>query len=486
MADEENFTETNFQSEQAFQEEPEAFEKNEVLASPTLVEVDDELITEFRELIQLHSVSVLTNLLLDLYPADIAHLINRLNNDEAGYLFNLLDADAGSQVITMIDETHRTSLYELLGRNRLSSLINKLDSDDATDLVSEMPALIAEQVLEGLDKPSQSEVQELLQYDPSTAGGIMAKEFLAVQANDTVHRAIQAVRKAAKTVKDIFLLFVVDESGKIVGEVQIKDLLLHTPNRRIRNIMNRDVITANVFLDQEEVARLFKKYDLVVLPVVRLDGTLVGKITVDDVVDVMEEEASEDMYRMVGSDASEIEKKSPFDVAKMRIPWLLASMGLSLCSGIIISFFNETLTRVILLASFMPVISAISGNTGLQAAVIITRGLALGYISPSQWRKAWWKEMRTVGLMAIVCAIVLGFVASLWSKHLSFGVVVGSSMFLSMSTAGTMGTLMPLLSKRLGFDPAITAGPFETTFQDVIGISIFLGLSTYLLSWISS
>ncbi|MBM4165686.1 MAG: magnesium transporter [Ignavibacteria bacterium] len=461
--------------------EQEDTEKIEILSPPMLIEVDEELIQEFSELIRLKSVSVLANLLYDLYPADIAHLINRLSSEEGEYLFNLLDAEIGGEVITMLDEAQRASLYEILGKHRLSSIINKLDSDDATDLVSEMPAQIAEQVLESLDKPTQSEVQELLQYEPTSAGGLMAKEFVAVFANDTVNRAIAAVRKASKTMKEIYNVFIVDETGKLVGDLRLKDILLHSPQKKVRNVMNRDVITANVFLDQEEVARLFKKYDLVILPIVAGDGTLVGTISHDDIVDVMEEEASEDMYKMAGSDAAEIEKKSPLEIAKMRLPFLLASMALSLCTGIVISMYNQTLSRLIILASFMPVISAISGNTGLQAAVIMVRGLSTGHIAVADWKKKWWQEMRAVWTMAIVCGVVLGLVAGIWSQHLMIGVVVGSSMFLSMSTAATMGTLIPVLSKKLGFDPAATAGPFETTFQDIIGVSIFLTLSTLLL-----
>jgi len=195
----------------------------------------------------------------------------------------------------------------------------------------------------------------------------------------------------------------------------------------------------------------------------------------------MEEEASEDIYKMAGSDAAEMEKKSPYDIAKMRLPFLLTTMALSLCTGIVISVYNQTLSHLIILASFMPVISAISGNTGLQAAVIMVRGLSTGLIPISNWKKIWWREMRTVWSMAIVCGIALGCVAGIWSKHFMIGIVVGTSMFLSMSTAATMGTLIPVLSKKLGFDPAVTAGPFETTFQDIIGVSIFLTLSTYLL-----
>ena len=246
---EEQFNDIENHQEILLNEEIDVTEKVETLSPPALIEVDEELTQEFSELIRLKSNSVLMNLVHDLYPADIAHLMSRLTNEEAEYLFNLLDAEVGGEVITLLDETQRASLYEILGKHRLSTIINKLDSDDATDLVAEMPAQIAEQVLEGLDKPSQSDVQELLQYEPTTAGGIMAKEFLAVNANDTVNKGIQAVRRAAKTMKDIYTLFIVDEAGKLVGDLPLKDILIHSPQRKVRNVMNRDVITANVFLE---------------------------------------------------------------------------------------------------------------------------------------------------------------------------------------------------------------------------------------------
>ncbi len=458
--------------------------ENEIenISSPILIEMDEELISEFRELIKLKTPALVVNLLIDLYPADIAHLINHLHLNEAKYIFQLLEKDIASEVITNINESHRANLFSVLNKSQLSSIITQLPSDDATDLVAEMPDEIAKEIIEQLDFPTQSDLKELLQYAPNTAGGIMEKEYIAVNLNDTIHKAIQTVRKHSEYVDDVYNIFVVNDEGKIVGDLPIKNLLIHSSNKKMKSVMNQDVITADVFLDQEEVARLFKKYSLVVVPVVKEDGILVGSISFDDLVYVIEEETSEDVYKMAGSNVAEIETKSPFAVAKMRIPWLLISMGFSLCSGFVISAFSETLSKLILLASFMPVISAISGNVGLQSAVIVVRGLSTGHVNSSEWKKEWWKEIRVVFLIALVCGIVIAIIGIIWSRNNLFGVVVGSSMFLSMSIAVTMGTLSPILSQKFGIDPAVSAGPFTTTLQDIIGITTFLSISSLLLN----
>jgi magnesium transporter len=220
------------------------------------------------------------------------------------------------------------------------------------------------------------------------------------------------------------------------------------------------------------------------LPVTDKAGKLLGRITVDDVVDVMEEEHEEDVARMVGSDADELERHSPAKIALLRLPWVLTTLSIEFLAGVVIHFFDATLSKIILLASFMPIISAISGNTGLQSAAIIVRGLATGHVDLNRWWKPIVRQFQTTLIIGSACGVVIGAIGAIWHGGALFGVVVGFSMFISINISGFVGTSVPMISKRLGFDPAITAGPFETAFQDVVGITIFLTIATSLLHWL--
>jgi magnesium transporter len=379
---------------------------------------------------------------------------------------------------------HREHFLQTMSQPKLTELVGGMDSDDAADILSELPEERAEQVLGTMNVEDSSEVQELLRYDENTAGGIMGKEVAVVNAKDTVKRAIRVVRRMAKEQKNIHNVYVVDDNGILIGWLPLQDLLIHTPNRRMHKVMNPEIISVTTDVDQEEVAQIFKKYDVVSLPVTDKAGKLLGRITVDDIVDVLEEEHEEDVARMVGSDADELARRSPAQIALLRLPWVMITLLLEFVAGIVVHFFDQTLSRVILLASFMPIISAISGNTGLQSAALIVRGLATGHVDISRWWPPVWRQLQTTMIIGGVCGAVIGTIGGLWHGGSLFGVVVGVSMFISINVSGAIGTMTPLLSKRLGFDPAITAGPFETAFQDVLGITIFLTISTLLLNWL--
>ncbi|HEV8539244.1 MAG TPA: magnesium transporter [Bacteroidota bacterium] len=449
------------------------------------IEVDDELMQDIRELVRDKAGPLLLNIVADLHAADIGDIINRLEPAEQHYVFDLLDAETGSAVLLELDPAVRESLLETIPSEKITTYIGLLASDDAADLIAELPPHVAEKVLRAMPAKESTEVKELMQYGPKTAGGIMGTEFVAVQMNDTVAQAIKAVRTMAKRNMVIYTVYVVDEEGLLVGVLPLQSLVLHPPNRRVYKLMESDAKSVNADIDQEEVAAMFRKYDLIALPVVDKKGKLVGRITIDDIVDVIEEEHSEDVARMVGSDAEELEKRSPYQIALLRLPWVLTTLAIEFGAGIVIHFFDETLSRVILLASFMPIISAISGNTGLQSAAIIVRAMSTGHVTLDHWWHPVWRQIQTSLMIGGACGIALGVVGALWQGRWQFGLVVGISMFISVNISGVVGTTVPMISKKLGFDPALTAGPFETAFQDVVGITIFLSLATLLLQWIS-
>lgn len=450
------------------------------------LEVDEELMQDIRGLIGERALPVLWNILVDLHSADIADIVNHLEGVERHFVFNLLDIAVASEVLLELDPAVRQELLEVLPQEKITALVGQLDSDDAADIVAELTSTIAEKVLRAIPAQESTDVKELLRYPEDTAGGIMATEFVAVHKNDTVKKAIRKVREKAKRGLVIHNLFVTDDDSVLVGVIPLQSLVLQAPNRRMHKIMELDVKSVTTNVDQEEVAQMFRKYDLLSLPVVDDRGRLAGRITIDDIVDVIEEEHTEDVARIIGSEVEEMERRSPTQIALLRLPWVLLTLGIEFLAGIVIHYFDRTLGQVILLASFMPIISAISGNTGLQSAAIVIRALSTGHMSIEQWWRPVSRQLQTTTIIGGVCGLVIGAIGALWHGRWEFGMVVGLSMFVSVNLSGLVGTVVPMISKRLGFDPAITAGPFETAFQDVMGITIFLGLATTMLRWIVS
>lgn len=448
------------------------------------IEVDEELLDDIRQLVADQAQTLLSNIVADLHAADIAEILNHLSEEERLFIFLLLIPEVAASVLIELDHDARHQLLEITPSDKISEFVSFLPSDDAADFVAELPPLLAEKVLLALPRKEAGDVEHLLKYDEDTAGGIMDLDFVAVKSLNSVEEATQEVRSAAQNGISVYRVFVVDDERKLSGVISIADLVLNPLTSIVSAIMEKEPKSVETDMDQEEVATLFRKYDLLDLPVVDKNGILVGRITIDDIVDVMEEEHSEDVARMVGSDAEELEKKSPSRIAFMRLPWVLTTLVIEFGAGVVIHFFDKTLSQVILLASFMPIISAISGNTGLQSAAIIVRAMATGHVLPDQWWAPVWRQLQTTLIIGAVCAVLIGFVGSVWQGTWEFGLIVGFSMFISINISGFIGTVVPIISKRLGFDPAITAGPFETAFQDVIGITIFLGLATLLLHWI--
>ncbi|MBS1519053.1 MAG: magnesium transporter [Bacteroidetes bacterium] len=456
----------------------------------SVLEVDEELLSDITELIHDRSDAALQNIMADLYDFDIAVIIDNLrNDDDAVYLFSLLKDDTASEVILEINDDRKDYITEKLSGEKISGIVSEMYSDDATDFVSDLDEEKKGEVLDNLDridKEDSDEVKELLSYDENTAAGIMAKEFISVHENCTVTEAIKEIQDEADQVDQFYNVWVVDDNNVIKGIISLKRLIiaLKNPESLIRDVMNKDVICIEANTDQEEVAKIFQSYDLVSAPVVDAHNKVIGKITIDDVMDVMEEEFSENVAKMAGTDAEELEKKSPFQIAKLRLPWLLVTLFIEFIAVFIVQLHNEILEKIILIAAFMPIISAISGNTGLQSAAIVVRGIDTGNINLKKWWIPLFRQFKTNLLIGSAVGTVVGILGFLMSdaNHLRFGASVAISMFISINIAGIIGTLSPMISKKLGFDPALTSGPFETAFQDVIGIFIFMTISTFLLT----
>jgi len=417
------------------------------------------------------------------HPSDVAATLQRLPLDKQVALVRRLSPERAGEVLPALDDTTLLALVRALDEVEVSRVLDEMPPEHAADVVEELRSDEAAKILDLMEEEHSEDVQEILEYPEHSAGRLMSPDFVAVRADATVEQAIKHIRDSVSAER-AFELYVVDDHQHLVGVVPLRRLLIADPASTVFAIRGENVVSVPTEMDQEEVAKVVAKYDLVAIAVVDKRHRLVGTITVDDVVDILREEATEDIFRMAGSDAAELERRSPQRIALMRLPWVMATLAIELGAGAVIHYFDQTLGKVILLASFMPVIQAISGNTGLQSVTMVVRGLATGQVQLSRWWEPLRRQVQTSSILGGVCALVVGSVGLLWHSP-AFGLVVALSMFASVNLSGFAGTLIPMLSKRLGFDPAITAGPFETALQDVLGVTIFLSLATALLRWLT-
>lgn len=419
------------------------------------------------------------------HPADLADAMIFLSEQEDIALFKALDTAEAAEVLDEVDATTEARLLKSVSPDRLADILEELPADEGADVVGGLPKDEADHVLTLTDAQTAQDIRTLMAYPKDTAGGIMSLGYVDVSETATQADAIARFREKQEA-EHLFFVYVVDSQGRLCGTIDLRTLLTADPTTPVCDLLSEEVVTVAPDCDQEQVANIFARYDLTALPVVSHNpaGKLLGVITADDIIDVIQQEANEDVAHLSGSDAQELENKTPAQVAKLRLPWIMATMFIELLAGFVIHYFDKTLTRYILLASFMPIISAISGNTGLQSAAIIIRGLSTGHVQLAHWRHAVFRQMKTTMLLGGSCAFVLGSIGAIWDKHWVFGLTVFLGMFLAVNIAGIVGTIVPLISKHAGYDPALTAGPFETAFQDVVGISIFLTLAAFLLRWL--
>lgn len=437
-----------------------------------------EILSSIRDLIEKRNQGALLNLLIDLHPADIADLLTDLKKDERKYLFPLLPTEKASAVLTELDPPIVDQILEDVSEQRLSTLVDKMDSDDAADIISELPDDVAQSVLEQIPDEISEDVKELLLYDEDTAGGIMALEFVSVKNKSTVNQTIKAIRRVRKKMKTVHTIWVTDDDDKLLGSVSLTDLVLAKGKALISKILNKDIKYVYTDMDQEEVAIFFRKYDLVVLPVVNSSHQLVGQITIDDIIDVVEEEASEDISLFAGASDEELQEDSFLKISWVRLPWLMVAFVGQLIAAFIIQQFEGTLVQIIALTFFMPVIMAMGGNSGIQSSIIVIRGLATGEISvESTWRR-FFREFRVSLFIGFIFGVIMLLVVGLWLGNYIMGLIIGFALNLVILQATLFGGLIPFLLKRADIDPALASGPFITTFNDILGLLIYLVLIT--------
>ncbi len=436
------------------------------------------------ELIHQGQLDKLKELLNSLHPADVADVIERLDDEYLADTFRLLHPDIAAGVVADLEDHTLDRLLEGLSEKKLADIINRMDPDDATDLVMDLPEAKRDSILSSIGKKESEEVKELLQHDEDTAGGLMTTDLVVVNREATVEEAISVIRRAVEKIEDFFYVYVVDDNNVLVGVLPLRGLLVTRSDRKVSDIMEIDVVKVPDSMDQEEVANIARKYDFVAIPVVDEGGRLVGRVTFDDIADVIEEEATEDISKMAGTGEEEIGERSALRVAAIRLPWIAISLIGGLTSASIIGAFRDTLGRLLSLAFFIPIITAMGGNVGVQSASITVRGIAIGEITYQKLWKRILREVRVAFIMGIICGTTVGAIASSWQNNPMLGVVVGTAMFTAIAMAATMGTVVPLLFQRIGADPAIATGPFVTMSNDITGIIIYFLVASLMFKWL--
>ncbi|OPY10447.1 MAG: Magnesium transporter MgtE [Syntrophus sp. PtaB.Bin138] len=431
-----------------------------------------------KEMIEKKLEFSIIDLFSNLHAADIAELIDNLDEEDRLRLFSLLEVDKASEVILELSDTSREQLIEDLSNEELTDIIEEMDSDDAADIIAELSDDQAKAVLDAIEPDDSEEVKELLKYPEDSAGGIMQSELVSVRRSATINDAFQAVAVAKDEIENIYDIFVVEDDNRLIGAVPLQRLITTKRFTPVVDLIDHDIVSVTVDMDQEEVARLFKKYDLVSVPVIDAEKRLLGRITIDDVMDTVDEETSEDIYRIAGLGEDDTVFNTPAESVKKRLPWLFLNLIMALTSVLVIGFFEDTIKFMVVLAFFMPVVAGLGGNAGGQTLALIVRGMALGEITFENAKRVLFRQLAVGIANGVSVGVVIGFIAWLWKGIPVLGLILGLAMIISVFVGTFAGALIPLALKRLKLDPALGSQIFLTAFTDAFGFLSFLGLAT--------
>ncbi|NOR27122.1 MAG: magnesium transporter [Lutibacter sp.] len=448
-------------------------------------EITKEYILEIQQLIAEQKNDALLNLLKEVHYADVAEIVEELNSYEATYLIKLLDSDKTSDVIAELDEDTREKILRKLSSKEIAGEIDELDTDDAADIIGELPEEQKEEVISHIeDVEHAKEIVELLRYDEDTAGGLMAKELVKVNENWNVLTCVKEMRAQAEEVTRVHSIYVVDDNDILRGRLSLKDLLTTSTRSPIKDIFIKKVDSVNVNEEAEEVAKIMQKYDLEAIPVVDELGRLVGRITIDDIVDVIKEEAEKD-YQLAAGIVEDVEADDTIlELTRARLPWLVLGLFGGLGSVFIMEGYEEFMVNPEYkrLFFFTPLIAAMAGNVGVQSSAIVVQGLANDIIKGSLFSRL----LKEVSL-SLISGIVLGILVMLFglitNMNPQFSFTVAISMLIVIIVASLVGTFVPIILDKRGIDPAIATGPFITTSNDIFGIFLFFFIAKIMLGF---
>ncbi|MBL7918151.1 MAG: magnesium transporter [Bacteroidia bacterium] len=436
-------------------------------------ELSGTYIDELKEQIELKNADALKEQLNELYPADIAQILNRLKDSEAAYLYELLDDETAPEVLLELDEEKREDLLATFSTKEIAEQLDNMDSDDAADLIAELPENIQDEVLSQIEDIEQaSDIAELINYEEGTAGSLMAKELVSVYSFETVTACIDEIRRQTDNVDVMYAVYVVDDNQKLIGMLSLKKLIVSHPLARVEEIYDADVQFVKTNTSTEDVAEIMQRYDLVVLPVVDQLGRLVGRITIDDVVDVIKEAAEENIQRMSGISDDVDSNDKLWRLSRARIPWLLVGMCGGILGSRIIGTYEDQIKIHPEMAFFIPLIGAMGGNVGVQSSAIIVQALANNTIINDRIAPKLIKELGVGIVNGLICSVLImayAFVIEDWK----LSATVSLALFTVILCASFLGTFVPLTMNRFKINPALATGPFVTTLNDIIGISIY-------------
>ena len=445
------------------------------------------------EMIEGKKFGLLKETLSQMNPADLAPIFEEITEKDIPVIFRILPKELAAEVFVEMDSDMQQFLIEAFSDKELREVMDELFMDDTVDIIEEMPANVAKRILKQTNATTRKMINQLLAYPDDSAGSIMTTEYIDLEKNMTVDEAFDRIRKIGFESESIYTCYVTDRRRKLLGIVSVKDLLLNPKDCFIDDIMDENIIFANTLDDKEDVALQFEKYDLLAIPVVDKENRLVGIVTVDDAIDVMQEEASEDIEKMAAILPSEKTylKTGVLETFKARIPWLLFLMISATFTGAIISSFESKLTACLALIAFIPMLMGTGGNSGSQSSVTVIRAISLGDIDFSDIFRVIWKELR----VSVVCGVVLGvvnfvkmyLVDYLWLNNFDPGIeimeiiAVCLTLVIVVIVAKLVGTILPIVAKRFGFDPAVMASPLVTTILDAVSLIIYFSIAAALL-----
>ena len=435
------------------------------------------------ELIEQKKFNELKKYLERINGADFPSIFEAVDDKDMIIIFRLLNKEEAAEIFAELDADLQEKLINSFSDKELKYVVDNLFMDDTVDMIEEMPSNVVKRILKNVDEKDRKIINEILNYPDDCAGSIMTTEFIDLKENMTVSQAFDKIKKIGLKKETVYNCYVLDKNRKLLGVIDIKDLLIADRDEIIKDLMDENIVTVNTLDDKEDVANVLAKYDYVALPVVDKEKRLVGIVTVDDAIDVMQDEASEDFEKMAAISPNEdgYYKTSVVSHAKNRIVWLLFLMFSSIITGAVITHYEQAFAALPILVSFIPMIMGTGGNCGSQSSTLVIRGLAVDEIKAKDFLKVWWKEIRVALIVGVIMAIVNCIRILIQYNDLQLGIVVGLTLIITIAIAKSLGSMLPLICKKLKLDPAIMAAPLISTILDTCSVLVFFNVAVMIM-----
>lgn len=440
------------------------------------------LLPEIQGLLERNELDLLKEFCEETHPAEVAEAVAGLEPEQLSKVLSLVSSEKAAEIFGHLDIHHQVEFADAVPAKEAAELIEEMDPDDGAELLRELDEADAAQILSFVPREEREDVRLIKSYPEDTAGAIMTTEFASLREDLTVAESLSSLRREAPDKETIYSIYIVNAAGRLTGFLSLKDLILAHPRTKVASIMEPDVVSLSADADKAEVAKKMKDYDFLAMPIVDEDHKLLGIVTFDDVMDVMDDEATEDMYYLASLNTDERAFTSPFRSVRLRVPWLMINMCTALLAVLTVGMFKTTIQKFVALAVMMPFVANMAGNAGNQTLTVIVRGLALGHIRRKGVFRSLLKEM-SVGLMnGAICGIIMGAVTAIWYGSVWFGLVMLLAMIITQVVGTAFGAMVPLLLRMFRLDPALGSSIFVTTATDVGGFFVFLGLASLLIN----